>query len=337
MPRSPSARACPPRSCAAARRGPDRRAAMRLLAIANALGGLSRAEAARLPAWSGRPPGRGGPLQRRGAGWAARPPPLGPAEALSPQAASGAQGWVLRGPTSSGTGSARGAWSSAPTLSRPTARATAAGACRGCSSGSGSRGRRPGLGTAGQRGRAGRVRKELGPKLAAIAAAHPDQRLQLWCEDEARVGQKGRTCHHAGTNAGCARRARRQAVREPLPVRRLPSGHRPGLRPRPARGDRHMHEPVLGGLRRAARAWRPRRADPGPGGLAWSRRPTVPGNITLLPLPACSPELNPGRAGLAPPARRFLSHRVLDGYTAVLDAACRLERPRRRAGRLSPA
>jgi hypothetical protein len=31
-----------------ARREPDRRAAMRLLAIANALGGLSRAEAARL-------------------------------------------------------------------------------------------------------------------------------------------------------------------------------------------------------------------------------------------------------------------------------------------------
>jgi len=24
---------------------------------------------------------------------------------------------------------------------------------------------------------------------------HPNERLQLWCEDEARVGQKGRTCH----------------------------------------------------------------------------------------------------------------------------------------------
>jgi hypothetical protein len=27
-----------------------------------------------------------------------------------------------------------------------------------------------------------------------IAAAHPGARLQLWCEDEARVGQKGRVC-----------------------------------------------------------------------------------------------------------------------------------------------
>lgn len=29
----------------------------------------------------------------------------------------------------------------------------------------------------------------------AIAAAHPGDRLELWCEDEARIGQKGRTCH----------------------------------------------------------------------------------------------------------------------------------------------
>jgi hypothetical protein len=37
-----------------ARREPDRRAAMRLLAIANALGGLSRAERRGRPGWSGR-------------------------------------------------------------------------------------------------------------------------------------------------------------------------------------------------------------------------------------------------------------------------------------------
>lgn len=40
-----------------------------------------------------------------------------------------------------------------------------------------------------------RSKKGLGSKPAAIAAAHPDARLQLWCQDEARVGQKGRTRH----------------------------------------------------------------------------------------------------------------------------------------------
>jgi hypothetical protein len=53
-----------------------------------------------------------------------------------------------------------------------------------------------------------------------------------------------------------------------------------------------------------------------------SRRLTVPGNITPLPLPAHSPEPNPlERVGLYL-RERFLSHRVLDGYKAVLDAAC---------------
>jgi len=31
--------------------------------------------------------------------------------------------------------------------------------------------------------------------LEAIAAVHPGKTLQLWCEDEAREGQKGRTGH----------------------------------------------------------------------------------------------------------------------------------------------
>jgi hypothetical protein len=52
-----------------------------------------------------------------------------------------------------------------------------------------------------------------------------------------------------------------------------------------------------------------------------ARRLTVPGNITLLPLPACSPELDPVERVWLYPRERFLPHRVLDGYKAVLDAA----------------
>src|SRR5829696_9830251 len=34
-----------------------------------------------------------------------------------------------------------------------------------------------------------RSTKQLGPKLQALAAEHPDQRLQLWGEEEARIGE----------------------------------------------------------------------------------------------------------------------------------------------------
>jgi hypothetical protein len=51
-------------------------------------------------------------------------------------------------------------------------------------------------------------------------------------------------------------------------------------------------------------------------------RLAVPENVTLLPLPAYSPELNPVERVWLYLRERFLSHRLLADYTAVLDAAC---------------
>ncbi len=48
----------------------------------------------------------------------------------------------------------------------------------------------------------------------------------------------------------------------------------------------------------------------------------VPGNITLLPLPSYSPELNPVQRLWLYLKQRFLSHRLLDDYDAIVDAAC---------------
>jgi hypothetical protein len=53
-----------------------------------------------------------------------------------------------------------------------------------------------------------------------------------------------------------------------------------------------------------------------------SPRLVVPDNVTLLPLPAYSPELNPVERVWPYLRERFLSHRVLAGYNAVLDATC---------------
>src|SRR3712207_3737711 len=79
---------------------------------------------------------------------------------------------------------------------RLTACATASGGWRGCSSGWVSRIRRHDHGIRrAARPRRPRSKKGLGSKLAAIAALHPQAVIQLWCEDEARVGQKGRICH----------------------------------------------------------------------------------------------------------------------------------------------
>lgn len=48
----------------------------------------------------------------------------------------------------------------------------------------------------------------------------------------------------------------------------------------------------------------------------------IPGNVMLLALPAYSPELNPVERIWLYLKERFLSHRLLDDYDAIVDAAC---------------
>ena len=48
----------------------------------------------------------------------------------------------------------------------------------------------------------------------------------------------------------------------------------------------------------------------------------IPANVTLLPLPAYSPELNPVERVWLYLKERFLSHRLLADYDAIVDAAC---------------
>jgi transposase len=48
----------------------------------------------------------------------------------------------------------------------------------------------------------------------------------------------------------------------------------------------------------------------------------VPANVTLVPLPSYSPELNPVERVWLYLKERFLSHRLLDDYRAIVEAAC---------------
>jgi hypothetical protein len=48
----------------------------------------------------------------------------------------------------------------------------------------------------------------------------------------------------------------------------------------------------------------------------------IPANITLMPLPPYSPELNPVERIWEYLKERFLSHRLLNDFDAIVDAAC---------------
>lgn len=60
-------------------------------------------------------------------------------------------------------------------------------------------------------------------------------------------------------------------------------------------------------------------------GAGWhgARALNVPDNITLVPLPAYSPDLNPVERIWLYLRERYLSHRLWDDYEAVVDACCR--------------
>jgi hypothetical protein len=160
--------------------------------------------------------------------------------------------------------------------------------------------------------------------MGQVAAAHPEaERVELWFEDEARIGQKGRTTH---------------------------VWHQRGVRPRgrcePRFASAHLFGAVCPGRDAGVAVVLPEvstvamnlflaelaRIVPAgthavlvldragwhvSGGLA------VPPNLTLVHLPSYSPELNPVERVWLYLRERWLSHRVLaGGYTAVLDAAC---------------
>ena len=60
-------------------------------------------------------------------------------------------------------------------------------------------------------------------------------------------------------------------------------------------------------------------------GAGWHSSPrlTLPDNIVWLPLPPYAPELNPMENVWEFMRGNFLSHRVWDGYDAIIEACCR--------------
>ena len=155
-----------------------------------------------------------------------------------------------------------------------------------------------------------------------VAAECPGRRLTLWFQDEARFGQKGRVCHRWFTR-----------------------GQRPGglcdgrytwahlfAAVRPATGQSFaLVLPDLSTI--AMQAFLDRFStmldtdehavmvmDQAGWHVALALR--VPGNVTLAHLPPYSPELNPVERVWLYLRERHLSHRMLAGYDAIVDALC---------------
>ena len=156
-----------------------------------------------------------------------------------------------------------------------------------------------------------------------MRAAHPGKRLTLWFQDEARFGQKGRVCH----------RWFARGQRPPgLCDRRYTWAHLFAA-VRPATGDAFAL--VLPHVSTdATNEFLARFADTlaedehaamvlDSAGWHTANDLRVPANVTLVPLPTYSPELNPVERVWLFLRERHLSHRLLDDYDAIVEALCR--------------
>jgi hypothetical protein len=158
--------------------------------------------------------------------------------------------------------------------------------------------------------------------VEAVRAAQPGKRLTLWCQDEARVGQKGRVCHRWFT----------RGQRPPgLCDQRYIWAHLfAAIRPSTGQGFALVLPEVS---TRTMQVFLDRFAATlaadehavmllDQAGWHGAHDLVVPGNVTLVPLPPYAPQLNPVERVWLYLRERHLSHRLLDSYDAIVDACC---------------
>jgi transposase len=158
--------------------------------------------------------------------------------------------------------------------------------------------------------------------LAGAAKAHSDKRIALYFQDEARFGQKGRCC-------------RRWWLRGQRPTGPVDQRHTfayvfAAIEPATGR-DFCLVLPTVSTAAMnlflqhfAATLPDDEHAVMALDGAGWhtGHELIVPDNMTLLRLPPYSPELSPVERVWLYLRERHLSHRVLAGYDAVVDALC---------------
>lgn len=151
---------------------------------------------------------------------------------------------------------------------------------------------------------------------------HPEQRIEIWFQDEARVGQKGRVSH-------------RWWLRGERPLglcdRRFSSAYIFAA-VCPATGAEFalvMPEVNTKAMNCFLKEFSKRVAPEvhailvmDQAGWHGAKKLVVPEDITPVSLPPYSPELNPVERIWLYLRERFLSHRILDDYDAIVEACC---------------
>lgn len=155
-----------------------------------------------------------------------------------------------------------------------------------------------------------------------MATADPGKRIELWFEDEARIGAKGRTGHRWWVRGERPRGLRQQGYE---------SAHLFGA-VRPATGESFalvLPEVSTAAMQAfldhfAATIQEDVHIALVLDGAGWhgARDLIVPSSISLIPLPPYAPEVNPVERIWLYLRECLLSHRLLDGYEAILDACC---------------
>jgi hypothetical protein len=162
--------------------------------------------------------------------------------------------------------------------------------------------------------------KKLCATLQSLAAAHPAQTIELWCQDETRVGQKGRRTH------GWAPKG----TRPPVPIdTRYDNAYVFGafcpqrdiaiglILPRADTAMMQLHLNEIS-AQLPAQVHAAIITD----GAGWHRSAKLktPHNITLIPSPPYTPQCNPAEKPWQYLKDNFLSHLVFPTYTDILDA-----------------
>jgi transposase len=151
---------------------------------------------------------------------------------------------------------------------------------------------------------------------------HPEQRIEIWFQDEARFGQKGRVAH-------------RWWLRGERPLglcdRRFSSAYIFAA-VCPATGAEFalvMPEANTMAMNCFLKEFSKRVAPDvhailvmDQAGWHGAKKLVLPENITPVSLPPYSPELNPVERIWLYLRERFLSHRILDDYDAIVNACC---------------
>lgn len=163
--------------------------------------------------------------------------------------------------------------------------------------------------------------EQLPQQLATIAAAHPSKRLRVYFEDEARFGQQGTL-----TNVWALRGSRPTAVRQTeygylwvLGLVCPETGHAEGLlspRLNSAVVNVFLEQfsRTLAADEQAVVIW-------DGAGFHTSRTLRIPPNISIIQLPAYSPELNPVENLWHYLKSHYWSNRAYDNYEALEESA----------------